>query len=107
MDFSELPLTATHKPDGILIVSGSGVRAGGTIHRAGIVDVAPTILRLMGLPRPAYMDGVVLENAFQEGELSKIADPGIAMAAPLDEEIIYTPEEAEKISQHLKDLGYL
>jgi len=48
-----------HAPDGIFCARGPGIRQGGRIPAAGIQDVAPLILRLMGLPRLSTMDGKV------------------------------------------------
>lgn len=50
-----------HHLDGILIASGGPIRAGATTS-AGILDVAPTVLALMGLPVPRDMPGRVLEE---------------------------------------------
>ena len=47
-----------------LIFSGSGVARGVVAGKAGLVDVAPTVLRLLGLPgRVLRPDGHVLEEA--------------------------------------------
>ena len=51
----------THQLNGILIASGGPIRAGATTA-AGILDVAPTVLALMGLPVPRDMPGRVLEE---------------------------------------------
>jgi predicted AlkP superfamily phosphohydrolase/phosphomutase len=52
----------THEgaPDGLLLAVGDGIRAGGTLRRASVLDVTPTILYLMGLPVARDMDGRVL-----------------------------------------------
>jgi arylsulfatase A-like enzyme len=47
-----------------LVFSGAGVGAGRTLGKAHLVDVAPTVLRLLGLtPRAMKLDGRVLEEA--------------------------------------------
>jgi hypothetical protein len=46
-----------------LIISGPGVRHGTSSFPAKLVDVAPTIERVMGLPEPLGVDGVVLADA--------------------------------------------
>jgi hypothetical protein len=55
-------------PDGFILAVGDGIRAGATFKRASILDVAPTILYLMGLPVGRDMEGRVateiLEPAF-------------------------------------------
>lgn len=46
-----------------LVIEGPGVRHGLSHFPAKLVDIAPTIERLMGLPVPARVDGVVLGDA--------------------------------------------
>jgi arylsulfatase A-like enzyme len=46
-----------------LIIAGPGVRTGLSHFPAKLVDVAPTIERLLGLPIPSGVDGVVLADA--------------------------------------------
>jgi predicted AlkP superfamily phosphohydrolase/phosphomutase len=108
MDFSTLPLTGTHRPDGIFIASGPGVKAGTTIDGARIVDLAPTILRVLDLAIPEYMDGTVLQEAFVEGAIGSTATTTTAsLVSPPKGETAYTAEETAEISQRLEDLGYL
>jgi hypothetical protein len=54
-----------HRPEGVILLWGPGVKVGEI--EAGILDVAPTILWMMGCPVPRDMDGRVLEEAFTEG----------------------------------------
>jgi predicted AlkP superfamily phosphohydrolase/phosphomutase len=107
MDYSELPLTGTHQPDGILIINGPDVKTGSEIEGAQLADLTPTMLRILGLPVPAYMDGAVLGDAFADGALDSL----IASTTTLDisslDKFVYTDEDTAKISQRLKDLGYL
>jgi predicted AlkP superfamily phosphohydrolase/phosphomutase len=51
--------SGNHRFQGMLIASGGGVRAG-DIRNAGIYDIAPTILDLLGQPIPSHMEGRVL-----------------------------------------------
>jgi len=44
------PDDANHAMDGILVMSGGGAPAGGMIEGASIMDVAPTVCNLLGLP---------------------------------------------------------
>ena len=44
-----------HDPDGVFILHGAGVRS--IRPRADIVDVAPTVLGLLGIEAPAYIEG--------------------------------------------------
>jgi hypothetical protein len=46
-----------------LIIAGPGVRPGVSPYPAKLVDIAPTIERLLGLTVPTKVDGVVLADA--------------------------------------------
>ncbi len=54
----------THRRDGILIARGNSFRSGAQIKGAQLIDLAPTILHLMGQPVPDEMDGRVLTELF-------------------------------------------
>jgi predicted AlkP superfamily phosphohydrolase/phosphomutase len=66
----EPAMSGTHvnAPDGFLLAVGDGIRPGATLQRASVLDVAPTILYLMGLPVARDMEGRVateiLEDSF-------------------------------------------
>ena len=50
-------ISGTHRPQGILVARGPGIRRNVRIEGAGLVDVAPTILSLVGAPLPDDLDG--------------------------------------------------
>jgi tetratricopeptide (TPR) repeat protein len=53
-----------HRDFGVLAIGGPGIKKGETLHGASVLDVAPTILTLYGLPVGEDMDGKVLTKAF-------------------------------------------
>jgi len=53
-----------HRDFGIVCLTAPGVLQGQHIHGASVLDIAPTVLHLLGLPAGADMDGKVLVNAF-------------------------------------------
>jgi predicted AlkP superfamily phosphohydrolase/phosphomutase/tetratricopeptide (TPR) repeat protein len=53
-----------HRDFGILAISGPGIDQGALLYGGSVLDVAPTILTLYGLPVGEDMDGKVLSNAF-------------------------------------------
>jgi predicted AlkP superfamily phosphohydrolase/phosphomutase len=53
-------------PDGVLLAMGDGIRAGAVLQHASVLDVAPTILYLMGLPVARDMEGRVLTEMLDE-----------------------------------------
>jgi hypothetical protein len=52
----------------VLVLAGSRVRAGTSELPAGIIDIAPTVLALLGAEGGRDMDGRVLSEAFTDGE---------------------------------------
>jgi len=65
---------AVSAPDGLLVLSGPGVRRGCEFSRVRMEDVAPTLCYLLKLPIPQYMEGKVVLDAI---------DPGWAAEHPL------------------------
>ena len=101
--------TGDHRMEGVLVAAGPPFRPGATPEQASLLDIAPTILHLLGVPVPDDMDGRVL---------SEILDPAFAAAAAQAEPVAvavaeapiasgYTEEEDAEIQQRLADLGYL
>jgi len=58
-----------HRDFGIFCLKAPGVRKNEHIHGVSVLDIAPTILHLFGLPAGADMDGKVLINAFDDRTL--------------------------------------
>jgi hypothetical protein len=54
-----------------LVLAGPGVRHGVSSFPAKLVDIAPTIERLLGLDIPSGVDGVVLANALQHASAAE------------------------------------
>lgn len=93
-----------HRREGIFIAGGAGIRAGVSLPEAHIVDLAPTLLHLLGEPVPEVMDGRVLTDAFTNpGDVcyGDGDETALEQAADLD------AEDAEQIEERLRGLGYL
>ncbi|MDA8015896.1 MAG: alkaline phosphatase family protein [Thermoanaerobaculia bacterium] len=58
-------------PDGLLVLRGSGFRAGAALGQVHLVDLAPTLLYGQGLPVARDLDGVVLTQAFDPSFLAR------------------------------------
>ncbi len=100
--------TGMHSPHGILFAKGPQLRRGAQIEAAEIVDVAPTLLHLAGLPVPGYMDGRVIEEVFTDKFLSE--NPVRTTEHALDsgdEPAPYSAEEREIIGDRLRGMGYV
>jgi tetratricopeptide (TPR) repeat protein len=55
-----------HRDYGVIAIAGPGIKKGELLHGPSVLDVAPTILTLYGLPVGEDMDGKVLLQAFVE-----------------------------------------
>jgi predicted AlkP superfamily phosphohydrolase/phosphomutase len=102
----------SHRLDGIFIASGGPVRSGTAFKNARIIDIAPTVLYLMGAPIPNDMDGRVLTESlnhefcslrpieWEETESENVGE------SP-DELQAFTDFESELIARRLQALGYI
>lgn len=93
-----------HRREGIFIAAGPGIKAGVALPEENILDLAPTILHLLGEPVPRIMDGRVLTEA--------LIDPAPVRFSENEEHDIANGEgfdtsEAEQIEERLRGLGYL
>ncbi|HLH16322.1 MAG TPA: alkaline phosphatase family protein [Bryobacteraceae bacterium] len=78
-----------HRMHGMLCMAGPGIRHDELVYGATLLDIAPTVLMLFGLPAGADMQGRVLAEAFDgEVPLDRIAswedEPGDAGMHPPD-----------------------
>jgi predicted AlkP superfamily phosphohydrolase/phosphomutase len=99
-----------HRMNGTLMMWGQDVRQGVVVEGASIVDPAPTILYLLGLPIPADMDGQVLTQAL---------DPDLVAGQPVRREdrvasdeqdqhgTYLDSDEEEEIREALRGFGYI
>ncbi|WP_437629630.1 hypothetical protein [Sorangium sp. So ce854] len=61
------PKQGMHHPTGLLMLWGKGIRAGVEIADTTTLDIAPTLLSLLGIPVPDIMTGRVLSEAWDGG----------------------------------------
>ncbi|HXG39601.1 MAG TPA: alkaline phosphatase family protein [Candidatus Limnocylindrales bacterium] len=104
----------THRIDGVLVLAGPDVAARPEpVVGPRIVDVAPTVLHLLGLPIPDDMDGRVLVELLAPPARDR--DP--VRSAPLprwpsEEEAVPLDErgeagETDEVRERLRSLGYV
>jgi predicted AlkP superfamily phosphohydrolase/phosphomutase len=98
-------MNGSHRPEGILIMAGEGVRAGRSLNGASLMDVAPTVLALLGLPPPVEMEGRILDEAITSSEQVSWTTPVVDQSLPSAR--AYTPAEACRVEAQLRSLGYL
>jgi predicted AlkP superfamily phosphohydrolase/phosphomutase len=98
-------LPGTHRPEGVVALRAPGIAPGRNLE-ANLTDITPTILKLMGLPIPAHVEGKPLP-CLSDLPTVRQDPPANAVAGPHKPQFEYTPEEQAIIEQRLADLGYL
>jgi predicted AlkP superfamily phosphohydrolase/phosphomutase len=104
-------ISGSHRQHGILMAYGRNI-ARTRVMNAELADIAPTILHLLGVSIPDEMDGEVLEEVFLSEwcarnpvRISRQSTGKDVTTPPLDE--IYSHDEAERINEQLRNLGYI
>ncbi len=101
-------LTGNHALEGVFMAAGPEIRPG-VLHDAELVDVAPTILHLLGLPLPEDRDGCPLPiggASRAAGHTAAGHSPPAPASAPANTPA-FAPDEQAAVEQHLRALGYL
>jgi hypothetical protein len=106
---------ASHRLDGVLMMTGGPVTPGAFVPGARIIDVAPTVLYLLGEEIPDDMDGHVLVEALDPDfvadhpiEFDFVESRGVGIEAGSEAaQAEFTDDESEMISRRLQALGYI
>ena len=102
-------LFGNHRMDGILIAQGPNIRRGHRVDGARLIDLAPTVLHLMGERIPNDMDGRVLTelftDAFAGSRRIEWANPAEGTRDTPSADI--SPEDEKTVLERLKGLGYI
>jgi tetratricopeptide (TPR) repeat protein len=99
-----------HRPFGLFCMKGPGIKKDERIYGATLLDVAPTVLTMFGLPVGEDMDGRVLVQAFDESpEIDRIPSwedvPGECGMHPAD--LRMDPVAAQAVLDQFVALGYI
>ena len=108
----EMNPVSWHRPHGIFVAAGQGIKHDELIHGANLLDVAPTVLMLLGLPVPDDMDGRALTQILADPvEPERVAtyepahpQDGVHRDVPAEES---DPFAAQAALQQLAELGYI
>jgi predicted AlkP superfamily phosphohydrolase/phosphomutase/tetratricopeptide (TPR) repeat protein len=95
-----------HRVEGLLLLHGGPVEAGAELTTPGVLDVAPTVLALLGLPLSRELPGRVLSEAFS----GAVAVPRLVerYAPPTRPAETREASEADRARvEELRALGYL
>ncbi|MBI1322397.1 phosphodiesterase [bacterium] len=97
--------TGDHRMEGILVGIGPAFEQGTSPQNASLLDIAPTILHLLGIPVPDDMDGRVLTEL-----LKPATGQAVRTQAAVASEQSSNGEESDEdavVRKRLADLGYL
>ena len=94
-----------HLLEGILYLYGRGVKPGTLVNAPTILDVAPTILALAGLPPAKDMPGRVLSEALDLDPLERV--PTYESESQVTSDIAEGSSVDPRILEKLESLGYL
>jgi predicted AlkP superfamily phosphohydrolase/phosphomutase len=98
--------SGVHAMEGIFAAAGLGVREGVDLGTRSIVDVAPTLLALLGRPVPSDSDGAVMEQALRDAAGVR-EGAGTYQDRQADDRPALTAEEEATLEESLRALGYL
>lgn len=101
-----------HRDYGIFVMAGPATRQDELLFGLNLLDVAPTVLRLFGLPVGRDMDGRVIQEAFEEEPEVDFIDSWDRVGPALEEVLPGGPdqtthEDTQQALQQLVDLGYI
>jgi predicted AlkP superfamily phosphohydrolase/phosphomutase len=109
-------LSGTHKSaaaqDGVLVLAGGPIRRGVTLDEPRIEDIAPTVLRLLGLEIARNLAGRVLDDAIEPAWLTSnpIAWVDAYVGPPADLPTGAASHDSsvdERLREELRALGYI
>jgi predicted AlkP superfamily phosphohydrolase/phosphomutase len=115
LDFSDvssyscLQKSGTHHLEGIFIAKGPEIMDKSSFHGARIIDLAPTILYLLGQAIPEDMDGRIIEGIIGDSYLAAnpIRFDHIGDLVRPTEETAYSTQEEKDVRERLQGLGYI
>lgn len=100
--------TGTHDRFGIVIMEGRGVRGGRLIRESTILDVAPTVMSLLGLPMAADLPGRPVAEALAQASAPCYIPSYMPIVTPAPEPGTGTGSElSSEEMEKLKALGYV
>lgn len=106
--------TGAHRPQGIFIARGPGLRQKAQLSALSILDIAPLILYTLGLPVPGDLEGQVPREAFEPTTLhvkpvqtASPLDPLARRAAESYAGPVLDAEAEAEILRRLRALGYV
>lgn len=94
------------RPQGMLVLAGAAIAPHAEGAECRIVDLAPTLLHVLGLPAADDSDGKILSDVFDE-DYRRRAGAEPQAPRPLDEGDGYSPQEQRAVAERLRALGQM
>jgi predicted AlkP superfamily phosphohydrolase/phosphomutase len=99
-----------HRPYGVFVVAGPGIRKDERVYGASLLDIVPTLLACLDLPVGEDMDGKVLTGVFESSPVRETLRSwdeveGNDGRHPKDRTV--DPLHAEQALRQLVELGYI
>lgn len=95
-----------HAPDGIFIIKGPGIREGKNIN-ASVLDIAPTLLRIFGMPLADDLDGMPINSVLDRNVYSEFQHTVKTYDWLLKKPKLAKSESESEEKLRLKSLGYI
>ncbi len=106
----ERGISGTHRLNGVFLAYGAGIEPGSEPLNASLVDLAPTILYLMGVPVPAQMDGRILQETIAPDFTPFAGEETIRWASEDGDDADgqgLTEDQRRVVAERLRGLGYV
>jgi len=101
--------SGSHRRDGMFIAHGEDILQGKECKDAKIIDLAPTILHILGIPVPKDIEGRVLDEIYTENykKNNPVKYSDESSASEGKENLHAGKDEDKTIEDILKGLGYI
>jgi len=109
VDASDYPHTGTHRLHGVFVARGEPICPGAEF-RAHIMDLAPTILQILGEPIPGDLDGRVLDDILDcsaRASADLYHEQEAAVSVSSKDAVDLSDADEELIQERLRSLGYI
>jgi len=102
-------ISGDHRPLGIFMAAGKGIKKHYEVHGLNIVDVTATAIYLNQLHLPEYIEGRVPEHLFEDDLLASnpVKTEQCEVSPKATELSEYSQEEESELKERLRGLGYL
>ncbi len=102
-------LSGTHRLHGLLVMAGPGIKAGGQLQAASVLDITPTLLYMANQPVADDMRGRVLLEAFDGTHRRKFPVKTVPTYETGRRTATVAPESAadDALKDQLRSLGYI